>query len=538
MRKPAAGTALLVLFFGPATSLLGVAVLLNPAATATCLPSTNIAVASVPDRLTATTSAGVQVILERAQLRHAATILTVGARTKGVGRDGVMVALMAALTESRLRMLANTTAYPESASYPNDGDASDHDSLGMFQMRPSTGWGTVRQLMDPGYQARAFFGGPTGPNQGSPRGLLDIPGWRQLSPGAAAQTVEVSAHPDRYARFAQVAVAIMRALTRSGPGGRQAPVAAPGRVVFPLPTGSWHRTDSFGPRTDPLTGDPDIHTGVDYAASAGTPILAIAAGRVIHAGPVASGYANLIVIGHRIAGRRLVSAYAHMEASDIRVREGEVVSAGQAIAEVGAAGNATGPHLHLEIRPGGRTGTPLDPEGWLGVHGATQLAAATTVTRGCDRGSLADARPYQGANPSTLVDDPTSNGAITRATAHVLAQLRQRFPGSSWACWRPGGSRSEHPQGRACDGTFGNTIGQPATGGALARGWRVTNWLKHNAQALGIAYLIWQGRIWSRARAEEGWRAYDGGGMHNPQAVTGGHYDHLHWTSSTPRGAL
>ena len=105
---------------------------------------------------------------------------------------------MAALTESTLRMLANTSAYPESANYPNDGNGGDHDSLGLFQMRPQSGWGTVAELMDPIYQAQAFFGGPTGPNHPSPRGLLDIPGWEQMDPAEAAQAVEVSAYPDRY----------------------------------------------------------------------------------------------------------------------------------------------------------------------------------------------------------------------------------------------------------------------------------------------------------------------------------------------------
>lgn len=45
---------------------------------------------------------------------------------------------------------------------------------------------------------------------------------------------------------------------------------------------------------------------------------------------------------------------------------------------------------------------------------------------------------------------------------------------------------------------------------------------------LGVEYLIWQGKIWSLARDSEGWRPYNGGGMHDPgNAITGGHYDHL-----------
>lgn len=50
---------------------------------------------------------------------------------------------------------------------------------------------------------------------------------------------------------------------------------------------------------------------------------------------------------------------------------------------------------------------------------------------------------------------------------------------------------------------------------------QLTNWLKANAVKLGVEHLIWQGRIWSVARNSEGWRPYDGGGMHDPTSVTG-----------------
>ena len=56
--------------------------------------------------------------------------------------------------------------------------------------------------------------------------------------------------------------------------------------------------------------------------------------------------------------------------------------------------------------------------------------------------------------------------------------------------------------------------------------------MKDHAEALGVEYLIWDGRIWSISRDAEGWRPYDGGGMHDPGDVTGGHYDHLHVTVS------
>src|SRR5690606_40120089 len=62
------------------------------------------------------------------------------------------------------------------------------------------------------------------------------------------------------------------------------------------------------------------------------------------------------------------------------------------------------------------------------------------------------------------------------------------------------GQTSEHSLGRACDGTFGNSIGVAAQGPALDLGWKVTNWMKANAETLGVQYLIWQGKIW---RSEE-----------------------------------
>jgi hypothetical protein len=68
--------------------------------------------------------------------------------------------------------------------------------------------------MDPEYQAAAFFGGPSGPNYPSPRGLLDIPGWQSMGKGEAAQAVEVSAYPDRYTNYEPVAEMILTTLTR------------------------------------------------------------------------------------------------------------------------------------------------------------------------------------------------------------------------------------------------------------------------------------------------------------------------------------
>jgi len=94
------------------------------------------------------------------------------------------------------------------------------------------------------------------------------------------------------------------------------------------------------------------HTGIDIAAPAGTAVLAARAGRVTFAGRKGS-YGRLVVLDH---GRGFASWYAHL--SRIAVRPGQHVEAGAVIGRVGTTGNATGPHLHFEIR---RRGRPLDP---------------------------------------------------------------------------------------------------------------------------------------------------------------------------------
>lgn len=542
LKKVLIGLLAAAIGFGPAVVLLGVAVLMNPAANAACLPGGALTVGPIPDSLTVTTRAGETFTLNKTQLTHAATIITVGGRTEGVGRDGVTIALMAALTESTLRQLANTGTYPESGSYPNDGNGSDHDSLGLFQMRPQSGWGTVAELMDTTYQAQAFYGGPSGPNFPSPRGLLDIPGWQSMDKGKAAQSVEVSAYPDRYQNYQPVAETILSTLTRPAPGtgaggetgGGEPVVPETSRVVFPLPSGTWVRTGGYGMRVHPITGELKLHTGTDYGAPAGTPILAAADGVVAFAG-MTDGYGGLITIEHTVGGQRFATAYAHSWENGIHVQAGKRVTAGQHIGDVGSSGYSTGPHLHFEVRPGGANQPAIDAEPWLAEHGALDLDDPTGGgnSAGCTpSGSAAAPTPFDGTDPDGMVPDPTGTGGqVTKRTAHVIAQARAAYPDTGWACWSPRpGTTSEHPLGRACDVTVGNRIGTRPTSPQLAYGWELTNWLKTNAATLGIEYLIWQGKIWSLSRDAEGWRPYNGGGMHDPADVTGGHYDHIHIT--------
>ena len=103
----------------------------------------------------------------------------------GVPDRGIVVALAAAMQESGLRNL----------SY------GDRDSVGMFQQRPSTGWGSPAQLQNPTYATELFFGGPSNHNAGRTRGLLDIHGWQSMTIAQAAQAVQISAYPNAYAKW-------------------------------------------------------------------------------------------------------------------------------------------------------------------------------------------------------------------------------------------------------------------------------------------------------------------------------------------------
>ncbi len=106
-----------------------------------------------------------------------------------------------------------------------------------------------------------------------------------------------------------------------------------------------------------------LHPGVDFGARYGAPIHAVGDGVVIGAGYLAgeSGYGQLILIRH--AGG-VVTAYAHT--SKLLVHAGERVHAGDVIGRVGATGHVTGPHLHFEVRLGGRK---VNPVPWLRAHG-------------------------------------------------------------------------------------------------------------------------------------------------------------------------
>jgi hypothetical protein len=120
------------------------------------------------------------------QLDNARLIVTIGSQRR-VPNEGQVIAVAAALQESRLRNLRG----------------GDRDSIGLFQQRPSQGWGTPRQLSDPAFQTQRFYDK-----------LLRTGGWQQMKVTDAAQAVQVSAYPGAYAKHVPAATRLVDQLSR------------------------------------------------------------------------------------------------------------------------------------------------------------------------------------------------------------------------------------------------------------------------------------------------------------------------------------
>jgi hypothetical protein len=126
-----------------------------------------------------------EVTLDSVQMANAATISAIGIR-RGMPERAVVVALATALQESKLENL----------------DDGDRDSIGLFQQRPSQGWGTVDEIKDPRYAANKFYAS-----------LKRVKGWESMRITDAAQKVQRSAYPNAYEKWADEASVLARALT-------------------------------------------------------------------------------------------------------------------------------------------------------------------------------------------------------------------------------------------------------------------------------------------------------------------------------------
>ncbi|GAA0403751.1 hypothetical protein GCM10009541_53630 [Micromonospora gifhornensis] len=301
------------------------------------------------------------------QRHFAQVIVTVGVQ-QGIPLRGQVIAVATALQESGLRNLGHL------------GDRNDHDSLGLFQQRPSQGWGTPVQIMDPEYAAAAFY-----------RKLVTIAGWELMPLTVAAQAVQQSAFPDAYAPWENDA-ALLVGLVAGGPvdsGDSGAPCVSVGGWTKPVQGGL-----GSGFRTEGRPG----HDGVDIAAPKGSPIHAAATGLVIRVVCDAhlrngSPY-SCDVDGHpvNVAGCGWFVELEHSDSTVTRychmlrrppVEVGQQVTVGQVIGQVGSSGHSSGPHLHLETH----TGQPaidanaVDPVDFFAIRGI-DLTAPTPATTG------------------------------------------------------------------------------------------------------------------------------------------------------------
>lgn len=132
------------------------------------------------------------------QLRNAQAIVQTGQKM-GLPPRAWVIAIATALQESALHNLGDL------------GDANDHDSLGLFQQRPSSGWGSPEQVRDPGYSSASFY-----------KSLIAVPGWDKMELTDAAQAVQVSAFPDHYAKWEGQAGNLVKAMYHDGPYAPQA----------------------------------------------------------------------------------------------------------------------------------------------------------------------------------------------------------------------------------------------------------------------------------------------------------------------------
>jgi murein DD-endopeptidase MepM/ murein hydrolase activator NlpD len=295
------------------------------------------------------------------QMNNAAIIIKVGQQMR-VPPRGWVIAVATAMQESQLINLGHL------------GRRNDHDSQGLFQQRPSQGWGTPEQVRDPVYASQKFY-----------ERLLAVPNWQRLSLTSAAQRVQRSAFPDAYAKHEPLATMVVNVLTDGA--ARAAGAVADLRCVLAgeISAAGW---------TAPLRGkivsgfrtsSRPRHHGVDIAASKGTPIHASSSGTVIQVrcdardngvptscdvdgSPSIRGCGWYVDILHAGA---VMTRYCHMVTRPA-VALGQQVAAGQQIGVSGSSGNSSGPHLHFEVHLDGDRSSAgaINPEQFMRDVGA------------------------------------------------------------------------------------------------------------------------------------------------------------------------
>ncbi len=325
------------------------------------------------------------------QTDNAKTIIGI-AKTEKLGKAGALIGLMVGLAESGLRNLANSNV-PVSLDNPNQqGVGSDHDSVGIFQQRPSTGWSTIAggaaadnnkdavwQIMTPAYAAEAFFGSPQGASAPSAisKGLQNISGWQSLPPQVAAQKVQGSADSSgsNYARQQNQAQVLLDQNWDSAPAVKL-PVAISGGSTNTnagsSASGDLCSSGNIGgngvyvnPFSDPAWQLNRTDQGVDYLPSKTLPVLAIGDGKIIDTS--GSGWPGGVFIYYQLTSGPLAGKCIYFaEHLTNYLSAGTTIKAGQVIAQAQPGypwieiGWAQGPQTPSDPYNGRKDGTPTD----------------------------------------------------------------------------------------------------------------------------------------------------------------------------------
>ena len=519
------------------------------------------------------------------QARNAITIAQV-ARDLQVPRRGLQIAIATAIQESKL---VNLTG-------------GDRDSGGLFQQRPSQGWGSRAEVTNPVLAARAFFG--EAQHTGNP-GLLDIPGWQNMPLTQAAQAVQRSGFPDAYAQWEDVAGDITDLLGGDLPDlpddGSTTNVAnCQGETVNPVTVGTLNllgagHTDKAGERPGYDTWDKRLPGAMRTIENAGVTIAGL---QEVH-GPQANALENQYAAKWGIypasgkAQNRVIWDRNEWKQTDGRLVDipyfggkdvgmplvqltstttGQVIWVWSIHNPANTQGNAAG-HRQEALRRQLATmtelagaGTPavilgdfndgkdgnnsshcaLTPElsnAFGGsaepcktpkqdapidhVYGANLTWASAAVDTSTQASKIADhplvTATTAGSSAGCAVDSGTAEAKYNLGP--VKPQLTQlvNILGPMFDIKTVGGYRESatdpngHPAGLAADFMV------PLTPAGKAQGDALVVYAQAHARELGIDYIIWYQRIWSVARADEGWRR-----MEDRGSATANHMDHPH----------
>ncbi|MEU5193729.1 M23 family metallopeptidase [Streptomyces scabiei] len=278
-----------------------------------------------------------------AEQKRNASVITNVARSRGLPPRAAVIGVATAIQESMLKNIRY----------------GDRDSQGLFQQRPSQGWGTIAQVTDPIHASNSFF-----------ERLAKVDKWQTKPLTKAVQNVQRSGFPYAYAKWEKAAGelvvkswgkkavlsttsgcdAVENVANSTGAKGGWALPVENSRVTTPYKAGGGMWSSGS-------------HTGVDFPVSTGTRIQAVGTGTVVEAG-WGGAYGNNVVI--KMSDGKYTQ-YAHLV--KISVTKGQTVKARQQVGLSGATGNASGPHLHFEARTGPAYGSDIDPVAYLRSHG-------------------------------------------------------------------------------------------------------------------------------------------------------------------------